>query len=59
MVDVNGEYVCLEEVVCDFVGVGIGEYVFVVCGNVVRSVFVELNSVIDLVIIVIVDSFDK
>ncbi|WP_271003102.1 EutN/CcmL family microcompartment protein [Listeria seeligeri] len=58
-VDANGENVRSEEVACDSVGAGIGEYVLVARGNAARSVFMEPNSAIDSAIIAIVDSFDK
>ncbi|HDA9697493.1 TPA: EutN/CcmL family microcompartment protein [Listeria monocytogenes] len=58
-VDANGEHVRSEEVACDSVGAGIGEYVLVARGNAARSVFAEPNSAIDSAIIAIVDSFDK
>ncbi|CCQ23693.1 Carbon dioxide concentrating mechanism protein CcmL [Listeria monocytogenes N53-1] len=53
------ENVRSEEVACDSVGAGIGEYVLVARGNAARSVFAEPNSAIDSAIIAIVDSFDK
>lgn len=37
-VDANGEHVRSEEVACDSVGAGIGEYVLVARGNAARSV---------------------
>jgi len=55
----DGEITRIEEVACDTVGAGIGEYVLVTRGSSARAAFETQDNVIDLAIIAIIDSFDK
>jgi len=48
-----------EEVACDTVGAGIGEYVLVTKGRSANTAFESEANVIDLAIVAIIDSFDK
>jgi len=48
-----------EEVACDTVGVGIGEYVLVTKGRSANAAFESQANVIDLAIVALIDSFDK
>jgi len=55
----DGEITRNEEVACDRVGAGIGEYVLVTKGGSARAAFESKADVIDLAIVAIIDSFDK
>jgi len=48
-----------EEVACDTVGAGIGEYVLVTRGRSASAAFDAKANVIDMAIVAIIDSFDK
>jgi len=48
-----------EEVACDTVGAGIGEYVLVTKGRSANAAFESKVNVIDLAIVAIIDRFDK
>ena len=56
----DGEPTRNEEVACDKVGAGIGEYVLVTRGGSARAAFESSKeNVIDMAIVAIIDSFDK
>jgi microcompartment protein CcmK/EutM len=54
----QGELATGEEVACDAVGAGVGEYVLVTKGHGARSAFEPRDNVIDLSIVAIIDRFD-
>ena len=54
----KGDSLKQEEVACDAVGAGIGEYVLVTKGHGARTAFEPKDSVIDLSIVAIIDRFE-
>ena len=55
----NGKITNNEEVACDTVGAGVGEYVLLTKGRSASAAFESKANVIDMAIVAIIDSFDK
>jgi len=55
----DGEGIKSEEVACDAVGAGIGEYVLITRGQGARMTFEPKENIIDVAIVAIIDSFNR